>query len=246
MFYYPSEVPIILRRIHKDFGWPKISILAHSLGANLSFLYAAIFPDDIDLFIALDGIKPYSKKPGEFIEKMGQNIDLFLKYDAINNSGMEPPAYTIDEINKKMHETYFNSIDTDKCKILYDRNISESKTHPGKYYFTRDIRLKAGSVICWQHEDLKEYMKRVKCPMLMIRTLGNKFVDKQKYLEDTVRIMKENNKNFHYVEFQGKHHGHLNEPENMVGYITEFLDKYDKGDRNLGGEQIGLIPSGDL
>lgn len=241
VFYYPSDVPVILRRIHKYFGWPQISILAHSLAANLSCLYAAIFPNDVDLFIALDGIKPYSKEPGEFIEKMAQNIDLFLKYDDLNNSGLEPPVYTKDILGKKMNEAYFESVDIDKWEILYRRNILESKIHPGKYYFSRDIRLKAGSLICWQHEDLKEYMKRVKCPMLVIRTVGSKFVDRQKYLEDAVRIMKKSNRNFHYVEFPGKHHGHLNEPENMVGYIIEFLKKFDNGDRNLGGQQTGLI-----
>lgn len=176
---------------------------------------------------------------------MAKNIDDFLKYDAINSSGKEPPSYTIDVIKKKMYEGNFESIDMDKCEVLYKRNTKPSRMNSDKFYFTRDNRVKSGSIICWQHEDLKEYMKRIKCPMIMIRTIGSRFVEKDNYLNDAVNIMKTHNPNFKFVEFNGKHHAHLNEPDKMAVVINEFLAKYDTKDRNLGGVQDGLILNDD-
>ncbi|CAG9101983.1 unnamed protein product [Plutella xylostella] len=37
----------LLRRIVKHFGWSKVTLMGHSLGGALSFMYAASFPDDV-------------------------------------------------------------------------------------------------------------------------------------------------------------------------------------------------------
>lgn len=45
-FLYWDGVTMI-RRICSFFGWEKITLLGHSLGGAISFLYAASFPDKV-------------------------------------------------------------------------------------------------------------------------------------------------------------------------------------------------------
>lgn len=106
--------------------------------------------------------------------------------------------------------------------------IEPSATDPTKYYFTRDCRLKVGNSLGFQHEDLREFAKRIKCPLLVIRTSGDKFIEDEKYMLDIVQLLQSRHKDFKYVEVKVKHHGHLNEPEKMAGIINDFIAKYRK------------------
>lgn len=228
MWYHLIDVAVMLRRVHKFFGWSQLSILAHSLGANMSFIYSCLYPDQVDLLIELDGMKPYSYEPGTHIDRTAKNIDRFLHYDDINNAGHEPPSYPYEELRMKLHEGSYRSIDVDKTHHIFHRMIEPSAKDPTKYYFTRDCRLKVGNSLGFQHEDLREFAKRIKCPLLVIRTSGDKFIEDEKYMLDIVQLLQSRHKDFKYVEVKVKHHGHLNEPEKMAGIINDFIAKYRK------------------
>lgn len=65
----------ILRRIVKYYKWRKISIMGHSLGAAIGFLYAASYPDDTDMLIAIDTVAPVIFDPKEIVKNTGPNLD---------------------------------------------------------------------------------------------------------------------------------------------------------------------------
>lgn len=54
-----------MRRLQKQFGWTNISIMGHSLGAIIGFLFASVYPNEVDTVIALDAVAPIL----DFIDK---------------------------------------------------------------------------------------------------------------------------------------------------------------------------------
>lgn len=67
----------------KHYGWNKVSVMGHSLGSLIGFMFAAIFPDDIDLLIGLDAVAPTFDLRGTYstICDVGRNIDKYVFSD---------------------------------------------------------------------------------------------------------------------------------------------------------------------
>lgn len=68
----------ILRRIVKYYNWKRISIIGHSLGSAIGFLYAASYSDDIELLIAIDTVAPVVFDPSEIVKNIGPMLDKFV------------------------------------------------------------------------------------------------------------------------------------------------------------------------
>lgn len=52
--YHSIDLVLIIRRLMDDYNWDKISILGHSMSSINGFVFSALFPDKVDLFIGLD------------------------------------------------------------------------------------------------------------------------------------------------------------------------------------------------
>lgn len=226
MFYHGMDGPILVRRVQKYFGWSKVSFMSHSMGAAMSFLFTCLYPDDVDFLIQFDIMKPFSNRPGTAIDSTVKNIEKFLQYDKLNEATTQPPAYTYEVLVEKMMAGTRKSLQPHNAKYVLNRIIRQSDTDPSKYYFTRDNRLKVGSLVGFQHADILEYAKRIKCPMMFMKATNSPyFEDKQNFI-DVVEILKTHNKYFQLVSVQGTHHVHINNPELVAPLVLNFLDKY--------------------
>ncbi|EAA03649.4 AGAP009435-PA, partial [Anopheles gambiae str. PEST] len=79
MSYFQVDcIPLILR-IMREYGWSKVSLMAHSMGAVIMFIFAALFPDKVDLLIGLDALKPLSFYPDRFPERMHKQVLKFIQ-----------------------------------------------------------------------------------------------------------------------------------------------------------------------
>lgn len=68
----------LLRRIQKQYGWNKISIMGHSLGGLIGFFFAALYPRDVETLISLDAVAPildFGSKPR--LEQQAEFIDRY-------------------------------------------------------------------------------------------------------------------------------------------------------------------------
>ena len=105
------------------------------------------------------------------------------------------------------------------------RNLSRSEKHPGKYYFTRDSRLKYGFGASFPHEVSLELAKRINMPYLFIKATNSPYYEKKAYHEEVVEILRQNPK-FEYHMVEATHHLHLTEPEKVSGIISDFITKH--------------------
>lgn len=80
-----------VRRIANYFKWKKVTILGHSLGGAIGFLYAGIFPNDIEKLVSIDVVSTSIKEPSVVVTRAAECVDRILAYEKLSESSM--PCY---------------------------------------------------------------------------------------------------------------------------------------------------------
>ena len=238
-YYHNTNYVILVQRLVDYFKWPQVSLLGHSLGAWTAFLYTIINPQNVDLLICLDGLKPFTDD--EILSTNSKRISKFLEYEKLKKENIEPRAYTMEEIKQKICGSFGGSVAYKHSNHLVERNVAPSKSQPGKYYFTRDPRLKATELINWRQKDLVPGARGVRCPVFLGKAIDDHYYSKdEKYIQEVVDALKlSGNCELHTLE--GTHHFHLNNPEVLAGLIKKFLEQHDRSDRRVGGIKKEII-----
>jgi pimeloyl-ACP methyl ester carboxylesterase len=216
-----------INHILKEYEWENISLISHSLGSILSFAFAAIFPKKVNLVVGIDALKPSVFEPEKFITRIEDNIENFMLADKRNQEMTEPPAYPIEEMVEKMYKGTRGSVTRECASYLLKRNIKHSEKHPGKFYFSRDSRLKYNYGPSFSQKQSIELAKRINMPYLFIKAKNSPYYERKEYHLEVVEVLKEN-PNFVYQMVDATHHLHLTEPEKISGLISDFILKHKK------------------
>lgn len=213
--------------------------MGHSLGGIASYLYSMVYPQNIDFAICIDAAKPMIRKNQNV--HMADTIEKFLKYESFSRSDDEPPSYTLEEIRKRVSKPNNNSVMLEYTHYLMERNIAPSKHHPGKYYFTRDPRLKTGGLLNFSQDELTEYAQYMVCPIFIAKAKGGSYYEAKENFYEVLDVLKRSSVDcdFHYVE--GSHHVHLNHPEVVAPLIRQFIQRHNIEDRSVGGIKDEII-----
>ncbi|CAH0715750.1 unnamed protein product, partial [Brenthis ino] len=225
LYYIFWDGVVLLRRIVKHFKWEKISLMGHSLGGALSFMYAASFPDEVDRIICIDIASPAVRPPAHMVQNTAGMIEKNLEYENLPEDKI--PCYDYKEMIDIVCFAYKGSVSRENCEVLMKRGMAPTPAHMKKkgYYFKRDPRLKVAGLGMMSIETALEYAGNVKCKVLNIRAIpGQKWERIDYYLEVIKKLKK--TADVSYVEVEGTHHVHLNAPQNIVTYIEDFLELY--------------------
>lgn len=221
MYYHMMDMMILLRKLQKHFGWPKISFMGHSLGAVTSYNYASTFPKDVDFIICIEALKALEVR--DLPARRAKFIDDYLKYEKIRN--LPPRPYTMEKLAEMYHMGSLQSVDLDKCIYLLKRNTVAAENDPGRYYITRDPRVKASNMFNFPDDEMQFLAKQLTMPILYLMAKQSSFFDRQVEYSQIMPILK-SSPNFQLHEVDGTHHVHLNNPERLKDTIRIFLNKY--------------------
>uniref|UniRef100_A0A1B0DIM7 AB hydrolase-1 domain-containing protein n=1 Tax=Phlebotomus papatasi TaxID=29031 RepID=A0A1B0DIM7_PHLPP len=226
MTYSHYDYLWLIHRIREIYGWPKVSLMGHSLGAVLNFLYTAIFPQDVDMIINLDGMIPMTT--ADFVtKKLIANISNTTKFMIQHLNPKSQPSYSKEELIERMIASSYGSLSAKDCEYLLRRGIKGSESKPNKFILTSDSRLKSLHVISLSQECYDILLQGINCPILNINSDTKQTAfSKQNISEKSIEDMKKKNPNFQNHKVSGKHHVHLSHPERVSGLITEFVLKY--------------------
>lgn len=212
----------LIRRIVEHYKWGKITLMGHSLGGALSFMYAATFPDDVDRYISLDIASPSVKDTKKIVDNTGPSIDTFLKYENLKPESI--PCYNYEDMLAIVLDAYKGSITEKSCEILMQRGMSRTVNKNG-YHFSRDVRLKVASLGMFSIEYVLEYAKKIKCKVLNIKANPGMDWDNPQHYGMVIDVIKKHASLVVCHEVAGTHHVHLNEPEKVLPFIVNFLHK---------------------
>ncbi|KAI5716940.1 hypothetical protein M8J76_014924 [Diaphorina citri] len=210
---------LVLRRIMGHYGWKRISLMGHSMGCNVSFVFTALYPDEVDLIIALDSVAPIAyNTDAKFADFQGDTILKFLRYDAIPpNPG---PHGSLKELQDICIDAHKGSLTEESAKTLLIRGAS--RVRDDVYKFNRDLRLMSGFIHPPSFELIQVYATRIKCNYLNIR--AEFFTDERLEKYDLILdIIRKSARNFKFVQETGPHHVHMNEPQRIAVTINQFL-----------------------
>lgn len=224
MMYHSIDYVNVVLILMKKMKWNSISILGHSMGAVIGLWFAAMFPDKVDLLISIDALKPIQLPKETFWIEYGKLISKTLLADHRNRSSREPPSYTYKECVERLMNVS-ESIDEDKCPYILARNLKESTETPGKFYYSRDGRLKHMNKELIPHEFYMTLASQLRIPYLYINALDAPLNEPLESFQETISELRKNPL-FEFEEVRGRHHVHLNNPENVSGIISKFLNKH--------------------
>lgn len=214
---------LLIRRIVRKFRWKHMTLMGHSLGGALTFVYAASYPQDVNKLINIDIAGPTVRNIERQADATGWALDKFLDYETLPESKL--PCYTYDEMIKLVLDAYEGSVDEPGVKVLMKRGMAIAPKHLHKegYHFARDLRLKVSLLGMFTAEQVLAYAKRIRCKVLNIRGVpGMKFENPHVY-EEVIATLKQNADRVIYEKVPGTHHLHLVTPELVAPIITNFL-----------------------
>lgn len=213
----------VLNFIIKQFGWSKVSLMGHSMGALTSFIYAATYPERVDIIIELDALQPRVFTPANIL-RLNRFVDVAYQSDIRNTNGEEPPTYTYDELIGKMNSQLFVLSKSSSIRLLA-RAAKESSKNKGRYYFTRDHRVKSFHMSLYTPETNLKFAERINCPLLFVKAKDSLFHESIELQKPIIEELKKK-PHFEMVIVEGEHHVHLNEPEKISRIVSEFLLKH--------------------
>ncbi|XP_050428891.1 probable serine hydrolase isoform X1 [Adelges cooleyi] len=213
----------ILRRIVRHYNWRNISIMGHSLGAAIGFLYAASYPDDTEMLISIDTVAPVVFNPAEIVKNTGPFLDRFFYYESLGTDKM--PAYGYSDMIDLVMDGHHSTLTRKACETLMKRGMYPVKDN--KYFFSRDTRLKVNRLALPTYETVLEFAKQIHCRYLMIKAVPGRVRDNWVLYKNVLDTIKESTNDFTYVEVEGSHHVHLNDAPLVAPYILNFLYKSD-------------------
>lgn len=213
----------LIRRIVRQFNWKNITLMGHSLGGALTFMYSACFPGEVSKLINIDMAGPTVRSFKKLAEATGSAIDKFLNYE--NLSSIQVPCYTYDEMCSLVLDAYGGSVDEESVKILMKRGMSKAPSHlqNNGYHFARDVRLKVSLMGMFSAEQVLSYAQLIRCKVLNIRgDPGMSFENDQIY-DEVISVLRQNAELVVHEKIPGTHHLHLVTPERVAPVITKFL-----------------------
>lgn len=223
MHYHVWDWPRTIEIIRNYYEWDKVSLMAHSMGSIASIRYSVMFPEQVDICIAVENLITEKFEAKYLLESLPSRIKkLEIEQKRLDK---EPPAYPYDEAVKILHKGSGNSIDIDKTHYLLKRGTKPSKSDPNKFYFCRDSRLKHVLFVPEDKEFLWYFSEKMTSPLLYIKASESPYAADEFSVGIRDMILKNNNKaEMHYLN--GTHHVHLNNPESIAPLIISFLKKH--------------------
>lgn len=219
-YHFMDGVCLIRFVISDYFKWKQpIKLLGHSFGSALSFVYAAVFPDEVLNFVSIDCSRhQMTVLPNRCAATLKETLNKIIDYE-----DKQPPEYTFDELLEKFHKGHKSRLNKETCKILLSRGTTALSN--GKVYFSRDVRLKLNACERLTLEDLLELASDIKCHVLSIQAENGivKNDIKGDIYRKTVEIMMKNSTKSEHVLLEGNHHLHLDNPVPVANEINRFL-----------------------
>ncbi|EDV38719.1 uncharacterized protein Dana_GF24930 [Drosophila ananassae] len=222
--YHFVDYLCVILRVMEEYGWQKVSLMAHSMSAMLCFIFASLYPHRTDMLVSIDIVKTRYRKPPSQIDYLRTNIEGYMLEDErfANAKRQEPPAYTYPELEQVLHKGSDYSVALENCRHILTRNISRSTKFPAKYFFSRDGRCKYYTEFHTSPPFAAELARTIRnVPYCVIKGSESNFIDEQS--DEVIAILRENNPHFELHEVQGTHHVHLNNAEGVAAVINPFI-----------------------
>uniref|UniRef100_A0A1B6JMD8 AB hydrolase-1 domain-containing protein n=1 Tax=Homalodisca liturata TaxID=320908 RepID=A0A1B6JMD8_9HEMI len=223
-FYYIWwDSLVVVRRVVQYLKLEKVTLVGHSLGGAVGFLYAATYPDEVEKLISIDIVCPRVESPQTIVDRTKICVDRFLKYESMSATSV--PCYERQTMLDIVEDAYQGSVSRQNCEVMMRRGMKPSPDNNNTYFFSRDSRLKIAGLASFSKDHVLAYAAKIKCEYLNIRAdPGISFAYPELY-HQLLDVIRENSSRFEFHKVKGTHHIHLEDAPAIAGIVGNFLTK---------------------
>lgn len=229
-----------IRRIIRELKWEKVTLISHSLGAHLSYLYSSMYPKQVETMVSIDLPHPMSAPVNYSVTSLVSSIEDHFKCeyshgdDPTDNMGVL--VYSKQDAVDRIMQGHSNALTKRSAEIMLERG---SRKERWGYTFNRDVRLRSLWLEMRLTDDhMFDFLNFSFRPNLFsieasLSPYKRAEAPKKKFY-DMYRLKCPL---FRSVALEGTHHLHMNDPMPVAQEINKFLrelDSRDKGDSAKG------------
>ncbi|XP_018013065.1 probable serine hydrolase [Hyalella azteca] len=219
--YDPRGYVGAIKKSVEALGWNKFHFVGHSMGAVVGIIYCSVFKEDVESFVSIDIIKPWSFKPQDYAPKLLQYFQSY--FDNEKKSTLPPLVYQKEELISKTISGSGNSLDASAASLLLERGAVPSKDGSG-FLLTRDLRAKTYFIGFFSFEAWLAMAESITCPILIIKADdGHGYESAEKYAEMR-QAFERNCSLYRYYTLPGTHHVHLLHPSPIASFVNAFFE----------------------
>lgn len=230
--HFPSHVPLeftnylsSIKLVVDHFAWLELVYMGHSFGGQLGSWFAGVYPERVRCLIVLDTMGPRPVDISTTLASVRSRID-----DAHSlhrrQYGRRPPMYTFDEAVSKMKSGRPSKLTDESARILARRGLTKIDGGGDQYTFASDQRLKLAFYPLMTFDQHKTVLSNITCPTIFLLADEN-CARYSTYLKDAYEFYCKR-PNVTIKSVSGDHDVHLNHPDRVYNYISEFLQEHYK------------------
>ena len=194
--------------------WLAVSLLGHSMGAMISSVFAATFPELIDKLILIEGLGAISAQPAQTITQLRTGItsrhNYYLK--SINNSRSNRLTSLDAAVEARCRVSDMLS---DNARMICQRNLTAE--HDG-YYWRSDAKLRTRSLMRYDCPQVEYVLSNISVDCVIIKgEKGYPLLTHSEFLERYAET------HFKVKTVVGGHHVHMDTPVQVAAIISAFL-----------------------
>lgn len=178
-------------------GWPRFSLLGHSMGAIVSVILAGALPERVERLALIDGLVPFTGEADEAPARMGKALRELM---AVGHK--RKPVYAEIQRAVEARMSGMLSVSREAAELLAQRGLMPV---PGGYTWRTDSRLMLPSVMRLTQAHAQAFIRGVKCPAHLIIAEGSQLSRHAEVLEGLDASV------FKVSTLPGGHHLHVND-----------------------------------
>jgi pimeloyl-ACP methyl ester carboxylesterase len=214
-YYHFPDYLFDLHCLIRALETPKVTLMGHSMGGTISFLYTGTFPEVVTRLVLVEGIGPhgltFSDAPRRF-ERWIAELRALESSPSKAYSTLEEAAQRLRRTNPRLNSEL--ALDLARSGMKQNNN--------GKWVWKFDPLHRTTSPQPFYSGQAVEFFRRIECPVLLITGKQSKQSPRADLRQ---RLEAIRNRTLVEIEEAG-HMVHHDNPERLAEVVVEFLDSH--------------------
>ncbi|XP_056227923.1 serine hydrolase-like protein isoform X1 [Seriola aureovittata] len=218
-FYCAPAYVADVRRVADALGLKKFSIIGHSMGADIAGMFSALYPEMVDALVLLDAYGFFPTDSKEVSKVMRQGMDEMIQFE--KKSEEKKRVYTYEKVVERLL-TANPTLSEQSVRILLERGLVQ--VEGAGFVFSRDLRVNFKNMLRLSLEQSLEMQSRIQASVLVVLAedgFDRIFSEPGRFTSAILQSFQD--RNHKVVIVPGDHHVHLNKPEVVAPFVSNFL-----------------------
>ncbi|QUM89269.1 alpha/beta hydrolase [Moritella sp. 36] len=202
-----------LYQIIKTQHWGIVSIVGHSMGAMISSIFAATFPELVNRLILIEGLGAISAEAEQTVNLLRKGIESRYNYHQSVTCGAN--AFTLEKVVKA--RCFVSDLTEQNAVLICRRNLI---INTEKITWRSDPKLKLRSLVRLTEPQVIDVLSSISTRCLII--VGDKGYP---LIVEKLKLDIFNKENFDILTLTGGHHVHMDNAVETASAIVKFVDK---------------------